>query len=204
MTQISVTRALAQIKSLEGRIEDAQRFPYIGLTIGGKPINGVPVDAASADMTKNLQSVTDLIAQRAKLKSAVVVSNAQTKVVIANVPMTVAEAIERKSSIRFEQMILQTLRHQLQQSTLLLERTNKDVQTRLDALVAQAVGKDRKVDEQEVEAIAGPFRKQNEASLVNPNALEVKVRALQDSLDAFLLEVDYALSEVNAQTLIEV
>tara|TARA_R100000656_G_scaffold90789_2_gene66025 strand:- start:424 stop:1038 length:615 start_codon:yes stop_codon:yes gene_type:complete len=204
MTTISVTRALAQIKSLEGRISDAVQKPFISITVGGKPINGVPVQQAETDMRGNLQSVKDLIAQRNSIKAAVVKSNAVTSVIIANKAMTVAEAIERKSGIRFEQALLENLRRQHGLTIQHVDRTNKEVQTRLDALVTQAVGKDRKVDEAEIEAIAKPFRSQNEATLVNPNGLETQIKALQDEIDAFLLEVDYALSEVNATTQIEV
>lgn len=204
MTTISVTRALAQIKSLEGRISDAVQKPFISVTVGGKPINGTPVQQAETDMRSNLQSAKDLIAQRNSIKAAVVKSNAVTSVTIANKAMTVAEAIERKSGIRFEQALLENLRRQHGITIQHVDRTNKEVQTRLDALVTQAVGKDRKVDEAEIEAIAKPFRSQNEATLVNPNGLETQIKSLQDEIDAFLLEVDYALSEVNATTQIDV
>lgn len=204
MTTISVTRALAQIKSIEGRLNDVVQRPFISVTVGGKPINGTPVAEAEVDMRANLQSAKALIAQRNTLKAAVVASNSTTKVTIAGKQMSVAEAIERKSGIRFEQALLENLRKQHGLAAAHVDRSNKEVMTRLDALITQAVGKDRKVDEAEIEAIAGPFLKQNESSLVNPNGLESQIKGLQSEIDAFLLEVDYALSEVNAVTQITV
>jgi hypothetical protein len=203
MTQISITRALAQVKSLNDRIQRASNLAFVTTLIGGKHQSGVSVDEATATMQSNLQSVQGLIAQRSALKAAIVKSNAVATVSINGVVTSVAEAIERKGSIQLEQVLLQNLRQQLAQATQTVERTNVQVNQRLDQLIQTTVGKDRKVDEAEVAAIANPFLKSNEAKLLDANGLQVVIDKLQSSIEGFLLEVDYALSEVNATTKIE-
>lgn len=200
MTQISITRALAQVKSLNDRIQRATAQPFVSNTIGGKHPSGKPAQEVEVLLTANLQSVKDLIAQRKALKAAIVRSNAVTNVTIAGTVQTVAEAIERKSSIQLEQALLQTLRQQLAQQQAVVERTNVTVQQRLDQLIQTAVGKDRKVDEAELKAITGPFEAQNKAAVLDPSDLQKQIDALAADIDAFLLEVDFALSEVNAVT----
>ena len=203
MTAISITRALAQVKSLNDRIARGSNANFITTLTGGKHGTGVSEQEAAAIMVSNLQSVQGLIAQRTALKSAIVKSNALATVSINDVSMTVAEAIERKGSIQLEQVLLQNLRQQLAAATQQVERTNVQVNQRLDQLIQTTVGKDRKVDEAEVSAIRDPFLKSNEAKLLDSNKLQGVIDKLQASIEGFLLEVDYALSEVNATTKIE-
>lgn len=204
MTQISITRALAQVKSLNDRIARATAMAFVSNTVGGKHASGKPAQEVEVLLTANLQSVKDLIAQRKALKAAIVRSNAVTKVTIAGTEQTVAEAIERKTSIQLEQALLQTMRQQLLQQQTTVERTNVQVQQRLDTLIQTAVGKDRKVDESELKAITGPFEAQNKATVLDPSDLQKQIEALAAEIDAFLLEVDFALSEVNATTSVAV
>lgn len=200
---ISVTRALAQVKSLNDRIARGISVPFITTAVGGKHPTGKAIQEVTTTLEASLQSVQTLIAQRQVLKSAVVKSNAITTVTVAGVTMTVAEAIERKGSIILEKQLLNQLKGQLAQVNAHVEKTNIDVQRRLETLLQTAVGKDRKVDEAEIAAIKGPFLASNEATAVDPNKLTEVIEKLQASIDSFEEEVDYALSEVNATTQIE-
>lgn len=205
MTQISITRALAQVKSLNERIQRSTNGgAFIALSIGGKHNSGKSIQEVEALLKSNLQSVEDLIKVRKELKSAIVKSNAVTIVKIGGDDMTVAEAIERKSSIALEQQLLNTIATQQAQAIAQAERNNVQVDKEAEALLNTAVGRDRTQTSAELEAITGPFKKQREAALIDPNGVSVVIERMSKDLDAFLLEVDYALSEVNAKTLITV
>lgn len=204
MNQFSVTRALAKIKALDGRIAAATSNPLISFEIGGKSAGNRTIAEVEQTIRSNYQSVTAMLVERAKLKSAVVVSNAAVKVTIAGVEMTVAEAIERKTSIQQEQAILQSARQQLAQAVAKVEQNNIAAKTRLDTLIQTAVGKDRKVDEAEVSALTVPFMKQNMANLIDPLNLQQVIEETSKRVSDFLTEVDYVLSESNAVTMIEV
>lgn len=204
MTAISITRALAKVKSLNDRIETGSSQLFIATTTGGKHSSGKPVAEVETTITANLQSVKDLIAERNKVKSAIVRSNAVTKVKVAGVEMTVAEAIERKGSIQLEVVLLQNMKSQLAIQTAKVERENVQVQARLDQLIQTTVGKDRKVDADEVEAITKPFEAKNKAALLDPVDLAKVIAAMEKEVKAFQDEVDMALSEVNATTFVEV
>ncbi|WPJ20636.1 hypothetical protein vBPFY1MI_153 [Pseudomonas phage vB_PF_Y1-MI] len=204
MTQISVTRALAQVKALNDRIERATGQAFVTITTGGKHASGTPVQEIAATLQSNLQSVTGLISQRNALKSAIVRSNAVTTVIIAGKERTVAEAIERKTSIAIEEALVRSLKAQLGHATAQVERANVQVASRLDALIQTAVGKDRKVDDSDIKAITGPFEAQNSSAVLDPSKLQNVIDEMQAEIDEFLLEVDFALSEVNATTKIDV
>lgn len=204
MTEISVTRALAQVKSLNDRIQRATAQAFVSNTTGGKHPSGKAAQEVGELLKANLQSVQALIEQRNALKGAIVRSNAVTTVEIAGVTRTVAEAIERKTSIALEQALLNTLRQQQAQQVSVVERTNVQVAQRLDQLIQTAVGKDRQVSAADLAAITGPFEAQNKAEVLDPNDLTKVIESLAADIDAFLLEVDFALSEVNATTKVTV
>lgn len=204
MTQISITRALAQVKSLTDRIQRGTNGnAFIAISVGGKHQSGKSIQEVELGLKAALQSVEDLVKERNKLKSAIVKSNAVTSVAINGVTMTVAEAIERKSSIALEQNLLNQLAAQQSQAILQVERVNVEVQKATEALLNTAVGKDRQNTEAELAAITEPFKRGREAKLIDSNELTATIARMSKDIDAFRLEVDYALSEVNAKTLIE-
>jgi hypothetical protein len=199
---ISVTRALAEVKALNDRIEKATRTPaFISVTVGGKIVNGAgDVQTVAAQLKANLQSVTDLIARRNLVKGAIIRSNAVTKVTINGVEMTVAEAIERKGSIDKERALVAVLLQQLGQVKTAVERNNVQMQGKIDAMLLTAVGKERKATEEELEAISKPYTASNVTALLDPNGLEAVTQKMSEDINGFIFEVDYVLSEANAKT----
>lgn len=205
MTQISITRALAEIKILSDRIATAASAGMVSVVVDGKSVDsGKPTQEVEAILKANLQQAQDLIKRREVLKSAIVVSNAKTNVTIGSQEMTVAEAIERKQSVAFQQQLLQALKTQLMRANAKVNQTNTEVEARADALVQTAVGRDRKVDQSEIDAIVKPFRAKNEASIADPNKVADVIAAMENEISEFVLNVDFALSEVNAVTKIDV
>lgn len=205
MAQVSVTRALAEVKSLTDRIEKGTRqAAFISITVGGKVPNGSDLQTTANTLKANLQSVKDLIARRNLVKTAIIRSNATTTVEVNGVKMTVAEAIERKGSIDKEVMLLTELQRQLAQSRTAVERNNVTMQQRLDEMIKAAVGKDRKATTEEIDGISNPFIAANVTALLDPSGLEAVVEQLAKDIDGFRFEVDFALSEVNARTTIDV
>lgn len=205
MTQISVTRALAEVKSLNDRIEKATRgTTFVSVTVGGKTTNGADLQTVSNQLAANLQSVQDLIARRQKVKGAIIRSNAVATVTINGIEMTVAEAIERKGSIDKERTLLAVLKGQLSQVRTAIERNNVTMQGKIDAMLITAVGKERKATEEELEAISKPYTASNVTAALDPSGLEAVIQKLEDAVNGFVFEVDFVLSEVNAKTLVEV
>ncbi|WP_278939153.1 hypothetical protein [Pseudomonas helleri] len=204
-TKISVTRALAQIKSLNAKIQRATVAPFIALAVGGKPQNFTGnAQEVEVLLRANLQSVQDLIEQRDKLKVAIVKSNAVTTLEVSGKKYTVAGAIEHKGSIEFMVALANQLQAQSRQAIQQVERANADVEKRLEQLTLAAAGKDRKVDPDELAAIRDPFIKNNAATIIDPSKIQDVTAKLLEEIEEFKLNVDFALSESNAVTLIEV
>ena len=152
------------------------------------------------------QSVTDLIANRNTLKSAVVKSNAVTEVTVDDKVMTVAEAIERKNSIEYDETLLNEMKRQYANATATVDKENKKVDAKVDDLLTTLVGKDsdKKLNKEDQEAVEKPYREKNEFEFIDPLGLYEKIQALEADIDGFKSNVDTVLVLSNATTFIEV
>jgi hypothetical protein len=161
-----------------------------------------------ADFTKNakasLQSYKDLLNRYNVIRSKVVVSNATTRVSVAGVEYTVAEAVERKRSIEMEKSMLGVLRSQFKTATADIESHQKAQQERLDKLLLQELGKDSKTNVDVVDALTETFLKNNKAELIDPLGLQEVVTNMEKSIQDFESNVDWVLSESNGRTQITV
>jgi hypothetical protein len=210
MANISITRALSELKLLDGRINRAiSEGKFITTQLGQKLINGhITLKDFEVLAKASIDKVNALVERRNKIKSAIVASNAITVVKFpSGVEYTVAEVIERKSSIVYEKTLLQTLKYQYNQAVTSLERANREAEATLEKRIENILGKDAKKDESkksEIENITALFNKDNLTTLVDPIGLKVVIDELQEKIEEFENEADFLLSESNTRTDIEV
>lgn len=204
--EMTITRGLAELKLLDKRIEKAiQDNAVVGIASGKNPVKGyTSIEAFEAAAKSNYQSVLDLIKRRQAIKSAIVKSNAVTMVNIAGVEMTVAEAIERKTSIVFEQNLLRKMQYDYNKTIDLVEQKNENVKKELDKLLIAHFGKETKGKEMEMSTITKQYVEINESKVIDPINVRSKIEQLQERIDTFLTEVDFVLSESNTVTRIEI
>ncbi|GFN32503.1 hypothetical protein [Paenibacillus xylaniclasticus] len=204
--KISITRGLAELKTLDSRIRKAiQETSYIGLVTGKKAIVGYKDNTEYESKVKsNYQSVNDLIKRRNNIKAAIVKSNAETIVTVGGKEMTVAEAIERKSSIEYEQLLLHKLTNEYAAAIRKYEQEEEKVKGRLDELIKTTFGSDKKPTADQYDATSKPFLEQNEPKLIDPLKLKNEIDKLSCEIEEFLTNVDYELSTINAITQIEI
>jgi hypothetical protein len=206
MAKMSIHQALAELKLLDKRINSAiGGATFVSYAVGKKPVRGFNTVKEFEDYaTAAYQSVNDLIKRRNRIKAAIVLSNATTKINVGGVEMTVAEALERKQSIVYEQKLLQKLVQDLNVAVNAVDKENLSVQHRLEELLKISLGTERKGKEAEAEAISKGFKEDNEARLVDPIKIREEIDKLQQRIDDFLTQVDYRLSESNTITMIEI
>ena len=207
MRKISITEALNELKLYDSKINKAiTNAKLVGATKKSSDKIGVVKKEEFIERAKaSYQSVTDLIANRNALKSAIVKSNAITEVTINGKTMTVAEAIERKNSIEYDEQLLNTMKGQYVNATSSVDKENKKVDTKVDELISTLVGKDtdKKIDKDAVEAIEKPYREKNEFELIDPIGIFDEMLKLEADIDGFQSNCDTALAVANATTFIE-
>lgn len=203
---MTVTKGLSELKLLDKRItRRINETDFVIMQIGNKRIDGYDtVDDFNQSTKSGYDSIKDLIERRNKIKSAIVASNAVTKVNINGKEYTVAEAIERKSSISYEESLLDKMKRKYSIILDHVEYTNNEVRDRLDNHLKTLFGNENKVDEVTVASISESFNKENQAKMIDPINIKDKIEEIEVEIEDFLSEVDYTLSISNATTTIEI
>ena len=203
--EISITRALVELKLIQKKIDkEVENGTFITMRKGAEaPHRFKSIDEFNSSAQSSYDKITDLIDRYRNIKSKIILSNAVTEVTIGTTVMTVAEAIEKKNSINFDKFFLNKLKNQYGYISNELEDRNRDVELRLDSFVEANLGKDSKIKKEEYEAIAEPFLKRNKWEIIDPLNLKSKIESLEKEIDEFISNVDFALSESNARTMIE-
>lgn len=207
MEKMLVTQALNELKLLDDRINKAinDAVLVIAAKRSEKKVNpNLTKEEFEIRAKAGYQSVLDLIERRKKIKAAVVTSNAVTKVIVHGEEMTVAEAIERKSTIDYEISLLRQMQGQWGAQNREMNMQNIRMEERIDKYIETFVGKDTsKAKDNELEAMIKPMRESGEYALVDPLSIEKKIADLDDYIKGFRSEVDAILQISNCTTWIE-
>lgn len=208
---ISVTRALVELNRLDDRIKQAiSNGVYLGRTVGTDRNIKVfgsqdSVEAVSKKIVTSFQSVEQLIKNRAALKSAIVMSNATTKVTVAGKEMTVAEAIELKTSITLKETFLGVLKASKMRESTNVERENAALDDLIQKHLTSIYGSDKsKITDDTVKMVADPQKATKLQAVLDPANISAKIEKLEEEISAVRSELDFTLSEVNAKTTLEV
>lgn len=208
MEKMLVTQALNELKTLDARIiraiNNATFVTYA--KISEKNVNSnLSKEDFSINAKAAIQSIDDLINRRKNIKAAIVASNAVTMVTVAGIEMTVAAAIERKTSIEYEKSLLKQMKNQYISAKQIVDTKNIEMEAAIERLVNTAFGKDSKtnIKSDDYSAIADPYKEKNEWGLVDPIDALNQIAKREEEIDAFLSNCDSALQISNCVTEIE-
>lgn len=202
---MTIHKALAELKILDGRIKkEIQNGSYCAANKhSNDKINGIPIEDFKKAVQGTYDKITDLINRRKAIKKAVVLSNAKTTVKIADVEYTVAEAIEMKNhGIELEALLINAMDKQYQQAQAEVNRQNGyNLEERADQYVTAIYGqKEGKTNSADIDKVRKDFLEANSYEIVDPINVPEKAEALRQKIDAFMADVDSALSVSNALT----
>lgn len=202
---LTIHKALAELKLLDNRIEKAiaENIGCVANKHSNDKINGIPLDEYVTLIQSRYDKANDLIKRRKAIKRAVVLSNASTKVKIADVEYTVVEAIEMKNhGIELEKQLMEHLkaRHDIVQAKIRSEN-GRELEERAEKYVTGLYGnKEGKTNTAEIEKLKADYIKQNQYELIDPLKILDKIDSLEKKIKDFMAEVDSALSVSNALT----
>lgn len=210
MSKITLARALVELKTIDAKItRNLNDSMYVCLGIGKRQkIEGgsISPQEAESSIKANFQSMRDLKNRYNKIKTALVQANATTKVTINGDTMTIAEAIERKNSIvKHEKAFLFRLRQQLQACDSKFESAKLAMDSAVERALSSIYGTDRKnLSEEQISIVVESRKNDFEPTLIDPEKIRNKIKELTEYIENFEAEVNLSLSEVNAQTEIEI
>lgn len=203
---MSIHRALSELKTLNDRIPKViQEADFIATDRkSAQKINGLSIDDYEKKIQAGFDKAVSLIDRRNRLKDAIVQSNAITEVVVAGETMTVAKAIERKSSIANEEKLLSTMVGKRRTAINRLTMENESLPSRLEDYLTAILGNKEHAKKEEVELHTKSFMERNEYVLIDPLHIDKRIEEWEERITSFKAEVDAVLSESNAITKITV
>lgn len=200
---MSIHAALGELKKINQRLNSKSL-----LLIGAKKISNNKV--ASTDYTKEefetkvaaeLQSYMDEVKRYNRIKSAVVLSNATTELMIGSQKMTVAEAIETKTTIQYKKDLLARMKVKKRDVYSTVQMYNEKVENNLDAQLLGLGVKDKNSSiADNLSAFMDQYRAQNAWEIIDPLKLNERIEELENEILEFETNVDIALSQSNALT----
>lgn len=207
--QVSVNRALKEAKTLRKRIEDS--IPNVMVCVANKnssdKIKGIPIEDFKKSMVASYDKAVALITRYNAIQSAIAKSNASARTTVAGKEYTVAELIELKShGMLYKKMLYDKIRRNFNEAKSDVDSSLLDdrLQRNADDFVAKAFGTNAKgTDASAVSAARENYIKANSYSLIAGINVEKILEEMDKELSDFYDEVDAALNDINAQTMIE-
>lgn len=213
MKEITITRALVELKRIDQRIKEklAQQGSgfvvfKVGKGVDAKvPGSALTIDKVSAGMQSNADSIEGLIKNYQSVKRGIVKSNSETIVVVNEVNMTVADAIELKHTVDFKKAFVQRLKSERANAFRLVDQHNTKLEARVDNLLESLYGSDKgKITEEQVNSVRDLQHAKDYAEVVGLTALDARIERLEQEIEVIVTELDFILSESNAQNRISV
>lgn len=208
-TEMLVTEALNELKTLDSRINRAVRdaqFVTEARTADSKVTPSKTKEEFEREAQSSYDSISDMINRREQIKAAIVASNAVTTVEICGKTMTVAKAIDTKNSLEYQKTLLRAMKSQRDNAVARMSTKNMELERKIDnAVITSYSVKDKSaVKPEDYDAIATPMRNSGEVSLVDPLKIDKKITELEQYIEEFDATVDAKLQISNCITKISV
>lgn len=206
---MTIHKALCELKLLEAKIEKqlhTGRFVFANKHSNIK-ISGVPIEQFCDEITRNYQSITDMMRRQNAIKSAVVLSNANTIVTVGGQEHSVAVAIEIKNHVipRMRELLKKMAADQQYARDEARIENERRLEERADEYVRSIYGStDMKNLSEEAKKLRDEFINAQSFDVVDPLKIDEKMQILDRQISSFEVDIDSALSVSNALTTIEV
>lgn len=215
MEKLTLHRVLSELKTIDDRINKAINGLDVIAVLRGSRVytnNGIGSGSSKSesefteDAKAGYQSVNDLIKRKFTLRSALMKANSSTIVKVGELELTIVEAIEMKDQIERKKILLTKMKKCLSTAASVYDsvtdQTDKDFERMLNAQISNLTNKS---DISRIrEEYSKVFYNENKVGMLNPIKLEDAIKTLEAEINEFTVNVDSALSEVNATTVVEI
>lgn len=203
MQKISLHRAIAEIKNLEEKLLTPMAVVSVASN-KDQMVGSMTKEKFESESQGNIDLFVANLERLRVLKTARNLANATVKMKVAGEEMTIDEAIVRKATASFMKQFITIVKQQMVHSTNLVAAASAEVEKKIEQQMIAIGGSTKKVSEDEVRTIRAMVERSTGKQLVLGKNVESFLKDAENKVENFLLEVDFSLSEINAQTLIEV
>lgn len=204
MKAYSITRLLVMKKSVEKELERLldNNSNVVSTTVKTSTSKEVK-DALRKKQKAFLDKLNAAMSKRDKIASAISKSNAEAEVTVAGVKMTVAAAIDRKNNIEKEKRFCNLLSSAGVANERALARAEQTIEREASERAQTLSGRDKAPTAEVLKAATDAVKDLYAVEVIEPaNVYKLAVEK-REAIDLFLEDVDIALNESNATTMVE-
>lgn len=201
--EVSITKALAELKKIDSRIAKNESFSRLGACC--KVIEKDKISKAQSEAQSAIQSYQDNMKRKQIIKKAIAAANIKT---VVNFPKakentTIYDLIVEKQNIQLEKDMYMVLSKRLVELETAMKKENSKLDLMIQNVVEKAYGNNNKPSSTFVEDITKSHYSVSETVVACSMSLEevnAKIIELEDAIN----NIDIYLSEINAKTLIDI
>lgn len=195
--EMSLHRVIAEIKNIEQKLQQP-----VQLVATASKKDGMVGNLTKEQFAKESQSALDSyvanVEKLRKLKAARNRANSTWCVIVGNDSMTIDEAIIRKATVGYLQMLVNNCKNQYNAALQQVQAASNEVEKKIDAQVTAISGSTKKVSDEELTAIRKMLERSTGREIAIGSNVEAFIKECSQQIENFLVEVDFALSEANA------
>jgi hypothetical protein len=200
--EYTITKSLSLLKTLKARYDkEVRNLECIAVKHGTKlrrPYSSYKPEDFEKNSMAQIQSIEDLEKRIIEIKTKIDQANATTKVKIGSREMTIQEALVEKSFIGLKKMRLLEYKRQLMAAREEFDQAVEENKKRVEKIVQDKA--DKAAEEEVVKSVELAYP----VEMIDASSLSERIKSLESEIEEFESNVDYALSEVNSITHIEV
>lgn len=201
-SKMTVARALSELKMLQKRIDKTRDTTvFISTRVPGRVFKDHVKETQSS-----YKSLCDMMARYEKIKFAVISSNAQTRVTVGKKNLSVAEVIAERECMEQKRRVLEVMRAQRLRAEEEMTRYSEHLEDKMQKWISEMTSGKERASDFELKHLQDQFLEMNKMEYLDPlpQGLDVIIKNLDEEIDVFDKNVDFALSESNAVTVIDV
>lgn len=201
--EYTITRALSELKTLKARYQKELREVQLIAVKHGKnlrsPYSSQKPEDFSKDSIAQLQSIEALEKRIIEIKTKIDQTNAITQVKIGSRTMTIQEALVEKSFLELKKQRLHQYKSQLANAQREYEMAIEENKRRVEKLT-----QDKAADKSTEEEVSKSIEIAYPIEMIDATKLSERIKSLETKIEDFECNVDFALSEINSITKIEI
>lgn len=201
--EYTITRALSELKTLKTRYQKELREVQLVAVKHGKNLRSPYSSQRPEDFSKNslaqIQSIEALEKRIIEIKNKIDQANATTQVKIGSRTMTIQEALVEKSFLELKKQRLHQYKSQLLTAQREYECALEENKRRVEKLA-----QDKAAEKTDEEGLNKAVENTYPVEMIDATKLSEKIKTLETEIEDFECNVDFALSEINSITKIEI
>lgn len=199
-TKMSLHRVIAEIKAAEEQVGILQSSNFAGFLQGKE-------DEYTDAFKKQAQGAFDKILALSRnivtLKTARNKANAEVVLTINTKEYTIDKALARKATLHIEEQLISNTKAQYEHARKHVEACN----TKLEQTIQQqltTIFTGKQATPEEIKIVRDAAEEKQKMQTLTFDGFDSKIKALEEDISKFKLEIDYSLSEANATNFVEV